>query len=687
MMSNNNQKGDLFNQPVPDSILTEAKKLREKINDADYKYYVLAQPDIDDYEYDMLMKRLIELEKEYPSIITDDSPTQRVSGQVIDKFNSVSHSVPMLSLSNSYNFEELIDFDKRVRGFLKDAEIDTKNLEYVCELKFDGVAVSLVYENGVFIRGATRGDGFTGDDVTNNLKTIKAIPLSVTNSKIKNFEVRGEVFIKKKDFERINSEQELSGEKTFANPRNTAAGTLKLKDSKIVARRPLDFFSYYLRTNDIPLENHYNNLLLLKELKFPVNNYFKKVNNIEQVKEYCDEIENIRDTLPYEIDGVVVKVNSLKQQELIGNTSKSPRWAIAYKFKAKQKTTKIKDIKLQVGRTGTITPVAELEPVFLSGSKISRATLHNFDEIKRKDIRIGDTVVIEKGGDVIPKVVKVLKEFRPSNSKEFQFPEKCPVCGSNLEKPENEVNFYCVNYFCPAQVQGRIEHFVMRDAMDIRGLGENIIETLISKGFIKDITDIYRLSEYKEELINIERFGEKSVNNILSSIEKSKEKPYEKVLFAIGIRYIGERTANIIANNFPNIELLSSATEEKIDSIYEIGPKIAKSIVEFFRDEKGKKLIEGLKKAGLKFELEKKTIKENPFFKNKTFVITGTLNNYTRKQAEEIIESFGGKTSNSVSKNTDYLIVGDDPGSKLNKAKSLGVKILSEEEFISLLKQ
>ncbi len=687
MSNKNNHSGDLFNQPIPDSIIKEVNRLREKINDADYKYYVLAQPDIDDYEYDMLMKRLIELEKSYPQLITEDSPTQRVSGEVIDKFASVSHTIPMLSLANSYNFEELIEFDRRVKTLLTDANIDINKLEYVCELKFDGVAVSLIYENGKFVRGATRGDGFTGDDVTNNLKTIKSIPLSVKHSEIKNFEVRGEVFIKKKDFERINNEQELLGEKPFANPRNTAAGTLKLKDSKQVASRPLDIFTYYLFTNDITLEYQYENLKLLKELKFPVNNYFKKVNNIEQVKEYCDEIEKIRDSLPYEIDGVVIKVNSLKHQKIIGNTSKSPRWAIAYKYKAKQKTTKIKDIKLQVGRTGTITPVAELEPVFLAGSKISRATLHNFDEIKRKDIRIGDTVIIEKGGDVIPKVVKVLKEYRPKNSQEFSLPEKCPVCNSKLEKPENEVNYYCINYFCPAQVQGRIEHFVSRDAMDIRGLGENIIETLISKGFIKDITDIYKLKEHKQELISIERFGEKSVTNLLNSIEDSKAKPYEKVLYAIGIRHIGERTAKIIATHFPDIDALIAAKEEDIDKIYEIGPKIAKSIVEFFKDNKGKKIIEGLKKAGLKFEIEKKKIKENPNFKNKTFVLTGTLEKYTRKQAEELIESLGGKTSSSVSKNTNYVIAGTDPGSKLEKAKSLGVKIITEKEFISMLNQ
>jgi DNA ligase (NAD+) len=663
-------------------INKKINSLREKITDADYKYYVLAQPDIDDYKYDMMIKELEALEKENPSLITSDSPTQRVSGEPTKKFKTVTHTIPMLSLSNSYNFEDLVDFDKRIKNFIPE-----QKYEYVCELKFDGLAVSLIYKDGKFELGATRGDGTSGDDVTNNLRTIKSIPLSVNSNTLKNFEVRGEVFIKKDDFLKINNEQELKEEKLFVNARNTAAGTLKLKNSKVVATRPLNIFVYYLISRDIKLTSHFDNLQILKKLKFPVNPYFKKVNNIDEVKKYCDEIEIMRDTLPYEIDGVVVKVDSVRHQDELGSVAKSPRWAIAYKFKAKEQVTKLKAITLQVGRIGTITPVAELEPVFLAGSTISRATLHNFDEIKRKDIREGDYVTIEKGGDVIPKVTGVVKDKRPKESKEFPIPEFCPVCNSKLEKPEDEVNYYCSNYFCPAQVQGRIEHFVFRDAMDIGGLGTSIIETFLQKGFVKDIADLYKLKEHKEELIKLERFGEKSINNILNSIEESKNKPFERVLFAIGIRHIGEKSAKIIVKHFNSIDLLVSASVEEISSVYEVGPKIAESIVNFFRDEKSKILIEKLKSAGLKFKSEKTDKNEfNANFNLKTFVLTGTLENYTRDKVSEIIEKFGGRVSSSVSKKTDFVIAGADAGSKLEKAKKLGVKVISESEFESMLK-
>ena len=657
------------------------EKLKEKIQDADYKYYVLAQPDIDDYSYDMLMKELESLEKKYPSLKTDDSPTQRVSGEPINKFRTITHKYPMLSLSNSYNFEELVEFDKRVKSMLGEEKYD-----YVCELKLDGIAVSIIYENGTLKTGATRGDGVTGDDITKNLRTIKSVPLSVKSEAYKNFEVRGEVFIKKEDFDKINEEQELRGEKTFANPRNTAAGTLKLKDSREVLLRPLNLFVYYLRSDDIELRFHYENLKILEELKFPVNKYYKKLNGIEEVKNYCDRIEEIRDTLPYEIDGVVVKIDSLRQQEVAGNTAKSPKWAIAYKFKAKQKTTKINKITLQVGRTGTITPVAELQPVLLAGSTISRATLHNFDEIRRKDIREGDTAVIEKGGDVIPKVVEIIKEKRETDSREYPLPELCPVCNSKLERSEGEANIYCVNYFCPAQVQGRIIHFVQRDAMDIQGLGESITEIFIEKGFLKDITDIYNLKKHRKELIELERFGEKSIDNLLMSIEQSKEKPFEKVLFALGIRHIGERTSKILSKSFTSIDKLSSALVDEISSVYEIGPKIAKSVAEFFKDEKSKQLIDKLRKAGLNFQIAgEKITEEKPEFKTKTFVLTGTLEKYTRTQASDLIEKYGGRVSSSVSKKTDYVLAGEEAGSKLEKAKSLGVKILSEEDFEKML--
>ncbi len=671
------------NTPLESISPVESKisELKEKIKDADYKYYVLAQPDIGDYEYDMMMKELEALEKQYPSLITPDSPTQRVSGEPVNRFRTITHKVPMLSLSNSYNFDELLEFDKRIKSVL-----GNDDYEYVCELKYDGIAISLIYENGVLVTGATRGDGITGDDITKNLKTIKSIPLSVKSEVYKNFEVRGEVFIKKEDFEHINEEQELKGEKTFANPRNTAAGTLKLKDSREVASRPLNLFVYYLRADDIQLKSHSENLRILEQLKFPVNKYYKKVKGIEAVKKYCDETEEIRDSLPYEIDGVVVKIDSLQKQEIIGYTSKSPKWAIAYKFRAKQKVTRINSITLQVGRTGTITPVAELEPVFLAGSTISRATLHNFDEIRRKDIRTGDYAVIEKGGDVIPKVVEVLKEKRSADSKEFPLPDKCPVCGSELERPEGEANIYCINYFCPAQILGRIIHFTGRNAMDIQGLGESIIEIFLRKGFLNDITGIYELKKHRKELIELERFGEKSIDNLLQSIEFSKEKPFEKVLFALGIRHIGERTAKILVKHFNDIDKLSSASEEEISSVYEIGPKIARSITEFFRDKKSSVLTEKLRKAGLKFRTEAGTLNEEKAeFRNKTFVLTGTLEKYTRTEASELIEKYGGRVSSSVSKKTDYVLAGTEAGSKLDKAKSLGVKIITEEEFEKML--
>jgi len=668
-------------QSPTSGIIKRVNILKDKIRDADYKYYVLSEPDIDDYEYDMMMKELEKLESEYPSLKTDDSPTQRVSGEPTKKFEVVTHIIPMLSLSNSYDFNDLIEFDKRVKTLL-----GTDDYEYVCDLKFDGLAVSLIYENGKLIRGATRGDGTKGDNVTQNIKTIRSIPLITHSNKLKNFEVRGEVFIKKDDFIKINEEQELSGEKTFANPRNTAAGTLKMKDSRVVANRKLNLFSYYLYTDELKLNSQFENLGLLKELHFPVNVHYKKVKSIEEVKKFCDDIEKKRDTLPYEIDGVVVKVNSITHQQILGNVAKSPRWAIAFKFKAQQKITKVKSITCQVGRMGTITPVAELEPVFLAGSTISRATLHNFDEINRLDIREGDMVKIEKGGDVIPKVTEVIKDDKHDKLKKFKPPVNCPVCGCRLEHPEDEVNYYCVNYFCQAQVQGRIEHFVSRDAMEIEGLGYSIIEIFLNKGYIKDYADLYTLKNHKEELLKLERFGEKSVNNLLAAIEESKNKPFEKVLFAIGIRHIGERTAKIIASHFGTIDKLFRATIEEIDDIYEIGPKIAESVVEFFKDEKSKILLDKLYKAGLNFEIkEKEKSRGSDKFKGRIFVLTGTLENYSRDKASEIIESLGGRVTSSVSKKTNFVLAGTDPGSKLDKAKSLGVKIIDEKEFDKMI--
>lgn len=663
-------------------IVKRVQVLTDKIRDADYRYYVLAEPDIDDYKYDMLMQELKEIENKYPDLRTNDSPTQRVSGEPTKIFKTVQHGRVMLSLSNSYDFDELEDFDKRVKNIL-----EHRKYEYLCELKFDGLAVSLIYENSKLITGATRGDGLKGDDVTQNIKTIRSIPLSVNNGKLKNYEVRGEVFFKKEDFIRINEEQELKGEKIFANARNTAAGTLKLKNSQIVASRPLNFYAYSLYTDELNLKTHLESIHKLEDLKFPVNRHYKKTENVEEVKEFCNEIEGQRDSLSYEIDGVVIKVNSLVQQEILGSVSRSPRWAIAYKFKAKETETKILNIICQVGRIGTVTPVASLQPVFLAGSTISRATLHNFDEVKRKDIRVGDYVKIEKGGDVIPKVTSVIKERRGINSKSYVIPEGCPVCKTKLEKPEAEVYYYCPNYNCPAQIQGRIEHFVSRNAMEIEGLGQSIIEIFLAKSFLKNYADIYELKKYRNELIAIERFGVKSVDNILSAIEESKNKPFDKVLFAVGIRHIGERTAKILANGFGSMNKLEKASADEILNVHEIGPKIADSVLKFFKDEKNLELINKLKRAGLNFEIAKKKTqtKINESINNKIFVLTGTLLNYKRDEAQKIIEDNGGRVSASVSKKTDYLLAGEDPGSKLEKAKSLGVNVIDEKKFTFIL--
>ena len=668
--------------PIPKSIYRKAEKLREKIADADYKYYVLAEPDIDDYTYDMMMKELQELEEQYPELKTADSPTQRVGGQFTNEFPPVAHEVPMLSLSNSYDEGDLYEFDRRIKNIL-----GNEKYEYTCEFKFDGVAVSLIYKEGIFTQGATRGDGFTGDDVTANLRTIRSIPLRL-GEKI-NIEVRGEVFLMLEDFYRINKQQEEAGDKLFVNPRNTAAGTLKLKDSRVVASRKLNIFCYWLRftgsdTKKISL-SHYENMMILKSLKFPVNKYLKKVSSIEEVIEFCKDAERLRESLPYEIDGVVVKVDSLLQQEKLGNVAKSPRWAIAYKFKAKSAVTKLKKITLQVGRVGTITPVAELEPVFLAGSRVSRATLHNEDEIKRREIREGAMVKIEKGGDVIPKVTEVIKDENYLNLKEFVMPEVCPVCGSEIVKPDGEANYYCINYFCPAQVEARISHFCSRTAMNIEGLGYQIIDKFIKAGYLKDISDIYRLKEHKDSLIKLEGFGEKSIDNILKSIEKSREKPFEKVLYAIGIRHVGEKTAGLLAGYFRTLDEMINASLEELEQIKEIGPVIAGSVYNFFRDSKNLQLIEKLKQYGLRFSTDE--TKENipKKLSGLTFVLTGTLEKFTREEAKQVIERLGGRVSSSVSSKTDYVIAGADAGSKLLRAKELGVKIIDEKKFNELI--
>jgi len=658
--------------------------LRDQIRENDHRYYVLAQPTISDEEYDKLLKELEALEKEHPELITPDSPTQRVGSDLTKEFKPVEHKIPMLSLSNTYSEDELFDFDRRV----KDGLDDNDKVEYLVELKIDGASVSINYVNGFLKTAATRGDGTIGEEITNNVRTIKSIPLKIKKDnsilfKLNDFEVRGEIFMNIADFEKLNEEREKSGEKIFANPRNSTAGTLKLQDPRIVARRPLNTFTYSLISPEDELKSQEENLIILRKLGFNVNEHYKKCSSMEEVIQVCKKFEILRDKLKYEIDGAVIKVNSIRQQSKLGSIAKAPRWAVAFKFKSKQTTTTVKAITWQVGRTGAITPVAELEPKLLAGSTISRATLHNFDEIERKDIRVGDKVIIEKGGDVIPKVVEVVLNERPRGSKKTKPPEKCPACGSKLFKPEGEVAYYCENTECPDQIKGRLEHFASRGAMDIEGLGESLIDLFVEKGFLKTYSDIYKLENFKDDLVAIERLGEKSISNLLHSIERSKEKPFEKVLFALGIRYVGSGAAKKLAAHFKSLDSLMLATEEKITEVYEIGESISKSVKKFFSDNHNKKIIEELKKAGLKFSFvdDNAVFVGDNFFRGKTFVLTGTLNSFTREEAEEKITSFGGSVTSSVSKKTDYVLAGEKAGSKLDKAKTLGIKILDEIEF------
>lgn len=666
------------------------EKLRQEIREHDYRYYVLNEPIISDYEYDQLMRELIKLEEEHPELITPDSPTQRVGGQPTEEFPTVVHPSPMLSLANVYSEEELRDFERRIKTLLPSEEI-----EYVIELKFDGVAVSLLYENGILVRGATRGDGVRGDDITNNLKTIKTIPLRVLTDeeRFKNIEVRGEVFMSKEAFLKLNQERGEAGERLFANPRNAAAGSLKLQDPKEVAQRHLNIYVYYLaipaldEVEEITPEmeqqdgvfTHYGRLQILKQIGFPVNQNVRLCKNLDEVLEFYSEWEEKREDLEYDIDGLVIKINSLRQQRVLGSTAKSPRWATAYKFKARRARTVLREIRLQVGRTGTVTPVAILDPVRLAGSTISRATLHNEDEIRRKDIRVGDTVILEKGGDVIPKIDGVVLEKRPPDAKPFLMPRRCPACGGELTRLEGEVAWRCENISCPAQVQRRIQHFASRGAMDIEGLGEAIIEMLLKKKLISDFGDLYYLKA--EQLIPLERMAEKSASNLLQAIEESKNRSLDRVIFAVGIRYVGANVARILASEFGSLDALKKASRERLEQIEGIGPTIAESVFKFFRKEENLKVIEKLRQAGVRLAREEVEEEGEKLLKGKTFVLTGALSKYTREEATEIIINKGGNVSSSVSRKTDYVLVGENPGSKLQKAKQLGIKIINEEEF------
>ena len=664
------------------SIQKEIETLSRKILDHDYRYYILAQPIISDEEYDKLMRRLQELERQYPAMVLPDSPTQRVGGQITKEFSTVTHAVPMLSLSNTYSEGEVQDFDRRVQETL-----GNENYRFVCELKFDGIAISLRYENGIFVQGATRGDGTQGDDITQNLKTIHSIPLRLRSARNgpRTLEVRGEAFMKRADFQRMNEERQLADEKTFVNPRNSAAGTLKLQDSKLVAQRPLNFISYFLRTDDIELTSQYESLRLLRDLGFPTSEQTKICKSIDDVIEYWKVWERRRDELPFDIDGVVVKVDSLRQQERLGAVAKSPRWAVAFKFASRQAETRLKDIRLQVGRLGTITPVAELEPVFLGGSTVSRATLHNEEYIRELDIRPSDIVIVEKGGDVIPKVSGVKIERRQAGTKTFRFPNQCPECHSKIFRSEGEANYYCENSECPAQVKGRIEHFASRGAMDIEGLGEAVVDQFVQLGLLKNCADLYDLRTHQESILSLNRWGKKSAQNLLDAIEISKTRSFSRVIYALGIRHIGASIAQLLVDNFITIEQLIAATETDLQSIQGIGPQIAESVVRFFADKHNRRIINRLKSAGVQMLEKKKHTRTSQQFSNKSFVLTGTLTTMTREEAKQRIESLGGKVASSVSKNTDFVIAGTDAGSKLEKAKTLGILLLDEQKFLNML--
>ncbi len=662
-------------------IEKEITELRNEIRYHEHRYYVLDDPEISDPAFDKLMRRLQDLESRHPDLITPDSPTQRVGGQPAEQFAKVRHSAPMLSLDNTYSVDELRDFDRRVRELSGRSEVP-----YVAELKLDGLSMALTYENGVFTRGLTRGDGTTGEDVTANVKTIRSVPLRIDSKNLAGvglpakFEVRGEVILGHKAFQAANAQREAAGEPLFANPRNAAAGAIRQLDPKLVAERKLDIFVYYLLVNGRPpLDKHWQILEALGELGFKVNPYRVLAKNFEDLLSYIQKMESQRDRLEYEIDGVVVKVNEIALWDELGKTAKSPRWAIAYKYPAHQETTVVNDIRPQVGRTGTLTPVADLEPVSLGGVTVSHATLHNMDEIERLGVKIGDTVLIQRAGEVIPQVLKVTRHA--PDGREFRMPKHCPVCGGDVIRVEGEVAYRCVNAACPAQLKESLLHFAARHAMNINGLGEALVDQLVDKKMVHDVADLYALAG--EQLANLERMGEKSAQNVLDEIEKSKKAELARVVFALGIRFVGERTAQLLTRHFGSIDKLAQATPEELYEVEEIGPKVAQSIVEFFRETRNRDVMEKLRRAGLKFE--QKTHRADGRLSGKQFVLTGTLPTYSRDEAARLIEEAGGRVTASVSKKTDYVVAGAEPGSKLAKARSLGIETIDEAGLNKLI--
>jgi DNA ligase (NAD+) len=663
-----------------DDIHKKILSLREKLSDHNYKYYVLSQPTISDYEYDLMLKELEKLEKEYPEFYDSNSPTARVGSDKDNKFQQVKHDYPMLSLGNTYNFDELKEFDKRIKKLIDDENY----FEYVCELKFDGAAISLQYRKGEFIRAVTRGDGEQGDEVTENIKTIKSIPLKLKHLEYpEQFEIRGEVYMSHKVFNNLNNERIELGETPFANPRNAASGTLKMKNSSDVANRKLDAFLYYLLGDNLPSVSHYKNLLKAKEWGFKISENTKKVKSIDEVFEYINYWDKKRKELPYDIDGIVIKVDSIQLQNKLGYTGKSPRWAISYKFKAERVSTKLKGITYQVGRTGAITPVAELEPVLLAGTTVKRASLHNADIIKELDVRINDIVFVEKGGEIIPKIVAVDLSARSSLSEETVYAEKCPACNSKLIRIDGEALHYCLNSnACPPQIKGKMEHFVSRKAMDIN-CGEATINALYNAGHLNTIADFYELSF--DDIYNLEGFKEKSTNKLLNSIENSKKIPFERVLYALGIRFVGSTVAKVLAKHFRQIDELINASINELTEVNEIGQRIAESVFEFLRDESNLSIIYKLKDAGLQFSMKNEDSEKN-LLNGAKFVISGTFKKYSRDELKLLIEKFGGKNTSSVSKSTDYFLAGEKVGpSKLQKVEQFGISIINEESFFKMI--
>jgi len=658
-----------------DNIKKRIDELVKILNKASFEYYTLDNPSITDQEYDSLMDELIKLETNNPSLVRSDSPTVRIGGEVISEFKKVTHQVPMMSLGDIFNEEELIDFDEKVKKVVS-------NPEYICELKIDGLSVSLIYENGKLVRAATRGDGTVGEDITHNVRTIKNVPLSLPEDI--DIEVRGEIYMPLSSFEKLNEERKEKGEKEFANPRNAAAGSVRQLDSKIASERNLSTFMYHIPTpKNYNLKTQYDSLEFMKKLTLTVNPNIKKVNNIKEVIDYINYWEEKRKELPYDIDGIVIKVNNYNDQERLGVTAKVPKWAIAYKFPAEEVLTKLKDIEFCVGRTGKITPRADLDPVRLSGSIVRSATLNNQDYIKEKDIRIGDIVSIRKAGEIIPEVVEVKFERRTGEEIPFKMIDNCPICGSKLVHKEGEVAYFCLNIDCDARNIESLIHYASRDAMNIEGFGERIVEDFYNMGYLKTISDYYTLKDSKDELMTLVGFGEKSISNLLENIENSKNNSLEKLIFGLGIKHVGKKTAKILSEYYNSLDKLMNTNIDELSTIPDIGDIIAKSIIDYFNTEKNIKIINNLKENNVNMNYIGKEKHINELFLDKTFVLTGTLEKMTRNEAKDLIETLGGKNTSSVSKKTDVVIVGASPGSKYDDALKLGITIWNEDEFIN----